>query len=90
MPHHFLSHHVRRRAQQRGIRTQHLRFLLVHADRAQPCGAGCDRLSLSRTAVADLARHTAPPAFLERVQRLTAIVADDGTIVTAYRAAGHS
>lgn len=87
MPCHSLSHHARCRAQQRGIQTQHLRFLLAHADRAQPCGAGCERLSLSRTAIADLARHAAPPAFLERVQRLTAIIAGDGTIITAYRAA---
>lgn len=82
---HALSHHAQLRTQQRGIQAQHLRFLLAHADRIQPCGDGCERLSFSRRALTDLARRAVPTAFLERVLRLTAVVANDGTVVTAYR-----
>ena len=83
---HQISRHGWTRCQQRGVTGVMLAELLAHADRAVPVGGGCVALSLSSLGAAQLRRANYPGAMLERLVRMTAVVAQDGVVITVLHA----
>ena len=83
-----VTRHASNRVRQRGICSLALALLIEAADLETYVGAGCIRLELSKAAAANLILEGARRETVERAYRLTAIVSEDGALVTAYRAPG--
>lgn len=80
----FVTRHARRRSQQRAIRGTALHLTYRFADIELPAGDGCTRRMLSHRAALELLAEGWSPALVGRATRLTLVVADDETIVTAW------
>lgn len=81
-----MSNHATTRCQQRGVPLRVLSSLLDHGDRSIPVGGGHTAISLSRNEAARLRRVGYHPAMLERLVGLTAVVSNDGQVVTVLHA----
>lgn len=79
-----LSRHAAERRRQRSIPAPVLAFFLKEADRWEPAGGGCERLTLSIARAAGLIAADAPRALVERALQLGAIVGQ-ASIVTVFR-----
>lgn len=82
---HNLTDHVRWRMKKRSIRNADLHLLLTECDIDVPQRGAASAISLSRYAVADATSRGVDRDMLRRAARLTAIVAEDGAVITAYR-----
>ena len=80
-----VSSHATARCQQRAISVAALELLVTHGDMDMPAGKGCVRRSISMYASRALVGDGHPPMLVDRVSRLTAVIADERTVVTVYR-----
>jgi hypothetical protein len=76
------SFHAEARLRQRGIRQSWLSLFLARADGDRLVGNGCVVWYWSSMAIERAKRDGIPPGEIDRARRLSAIVAEDGTIVT--------
>jgi len=76
------SLHAETRLRQRGIRQTWLSLFLARADGDRLVGNGCVVWYWSSMAIERAKRDGIPPGEIDRARRLSAVVAEDGTIVT--------
>lgn len=74
--------HAEARRRQRGIRKGSLELFLLRADGDRLVGDGCVVWYWSARAVEAAKRDGVPPAEIDRARKLSAILADDGSIIT--------
>lgn len=81
-----LTRHASDRCNQRGIKARHLQCVLQNADLERQVGDGCFMLSISTHRLRALvSQGTLRAQTAERCARLTLIVSEDDSVITAYR-----
>lgn len=76
-----LSRHARQRMAQRSVSRAMIDLLIGYGDEA-PCGGQSFAITINKYGLQDLRNDGLRGAAVERLSRLRAVVANDGTLVT--------